>query len=86
MVDKVFLKVSPWKKVLHFGHKGKLSPKHIGPYEIIERELDQLHINCKKSMMYSMNLCSNDIGLIHVMLYRLRQLKFNLISRMKKNR
>ena len=35
--DKVFLKVSPWKKILHFGKKGKLSPRFIGPYEIIER-------------------------------------------------
>ncbi|KAG8473026.1 hypothetical protein CXB51_034903 [Gossypium anomalum] len=35
--DKVFLKVSPWKKVLRFGRKGKLSPRFIGPYEIIEK-------------------------------------------------
>ncbi|KAA3462633.1 Transposon Ty3-I Gag-Pol polyprotein [Gossypium australe] len=35
--DKVFLKVSPWKKVLRFGRKGKLSSRFIGPYEIIER-------------------------------------------------
>ncbi|KAA3483042.1 DNA/RNA polymerases superfamily protein [Gossypium australe] len=35
--DKVFLKVSPWKKVLQFERKGKLSPRFIGPYEIIER-------------------------------------------------
>ncbi|KAA3466259.1 DNA/RNA polymerases superfamily protein [Gossypium australe] len=35
--DKVFLKVSPWKKVLQSGRKGKLSPRFIGPYEIIER-------------------------------------------------
>ena len=35
--DKVFLKVSPWKKVLRFGRKGKLSPRFIGPYEISER-------------------------------------------------
>ena len=35
--DKVFLKVSPWKKILRFGRKGKLSPRFIGPYEIIER-------------------------------------------------
>ncbi|KAA3466359.1 DNA/RNA polymerase superfamily protein [Gossypium australe] len=34
--DKVFLKVSPWKKVLKFGRKGKLSPHFIGSYEIIE--------------------------------------------------
>ncbi|KAA3481062.1 Retrotransposable element Tf2 [Gossypium australe] len=35
--DKVFLKVSPWKKILRFGCKGKLSPRFIGPYEIIKR-------------------------------------------------
>ena len=35
--DKVFLKVSPWKKVLRFGRKGKLSPRFIGPYEVSER-------------------------------------------------
>ncbi|KAA3461502.1 receptor-like protein kinase [Gossypium australe] len=31
------LKVSPWKKILTFGRKGKLSPRFIGPYEVIER-------------------------------------------------
>ena len=35
--DKVFLKVSPWRKILWFGKKGKLSPRFIGPYEILER-------------------------------------------------
>ncbi|KAA3477389.1 DNA/RNA polymerase superfamily protein [Gossypium australe] len=35
--DKVFLKVSPWKKILRFGQKVKLSLRFIGPYEIIER-------------------------------------------------
>ncbi|KAK5771583.1 uncharacterized protein LOC108464973 [Gossypium arboreum] len=33
----IFLKVSPWKKVLRFGHKGKLSPRFIGPYRILRR-------------------------------------------------
>ena len=37
MGDKVFLKVSPWRKILRFGKKGKLSPRFIGPYEILER-------------------------------------------------
>ena len=37
MRDKVFLKVSPWRKILWFGKKGKLSPRFIGPYEILER-------------------------------------------------
>ena len=35
--DKVFLKVSPWRKILLFGHKGKLSPRFIGTYEVLER-------------------------------------------------
>ncbi|KAA3487705.1 DNA/RNA polymerases superfamily protein [Gossypium australe] len=35
--DRVFLKVSLWKKVLGFGRKEKLSPRLIGPYEIVER-------------------------------------------------
>ncbi|KAA3470727.1 DNA/RNA polymerases superfamily protein [Gossypium australe] len=34
---KVFLKVSPWRKVLRFGRKGKLSPRFIGPYEVTEK-------------------------------------------------
>ncbi|KAK4383268.1 Transposon Tf2-12 polyprotein [Sesamum angolense] len=35
--DKVFLKVSPWKGILRFGKQGKLSPRYIGQYGIIER-------------------------------------------------
>ena len=35
--DKVFLKVSPWKKVMRFEKKVKLSPRFIGPYEVMEK-------------------------------------------------
>ena len=35
--EKVFLIVSPWKKVMRFGRKGKLSPRFIGTYEVIEK-------------------------------------------------
>ena len=31
------MKVSLWRKILWFGKKGKLSPRFIGPYEILER-------------------------------------------------
>ena len=34
--DKVFLKVSSWRKLIRFGKKGELSPRFIGPYEILE--------------------------------------------------
>ncbi|XP_071713552.1 uncharacterized protein [Rutidosis leptorrhynchoides] len=35
--EHVFLKVSPFKGVHRFGLKGKLSPRFIGPFEILER-------------------------------------------------
>ncbi|KAK5771842.1 hypothetical protein PVK06_048093 [Gossypium arboreum] len=35
--DRVFLRVSPWKKILRVGRKRKLSLRFIGPYKIVER-------------------------------------------------
>ena len=35
--DRVFLKISPWKGVLRFGKRGKLSPIFIEPYEIVSK-------------------------------------------------
>ncbi|XP_069150379.1 uncharacterized protein [Solanum lycopersicum] len=35
--EKVLLKVSPMKGVMRFGKKGKLSPRYIGPFEVVER-------------------------------------------------
>lgn len=63
MVEHVFLKVSPWMKVLSFGHKGKLSLRFIGPSEVAEKislvayllkipcELDQIHDVLHVSML-----------------------------------
>ena len=35
--DHVFLKVIPKRGVVRFGKRGKLSPRFIGPFEILER-------------------------------------------------
>nr|GEV37319.1 hypothetical protein [Tanacetum cinerariifolium] len=35
--DHVMLKVSPWKGVVRFRKKGKLAPRYVGPFEILER-------------------------------------------------
>ena len=35
--DYVLLKVSPWKGVVRFGKKGKLAPRYVGPFKILER-------------------------------------------------
>nr|GEU56601.1 putative reverse transcriptase domain-containing protein [Tanacetum cinerariifolium] len=34
--DRVLLKVSPWKGVVRFGKKGKLAPRYVGPFEVVE--------------------------------------------------
>ncbi|GKD91964.1 hypothetical protein Tco_1371801, partial [Tanacetum coccineum] len=47
--DRVLLKVSPWKGVVRFGKKGKLAPRYVGPFEIVERvgpvPLDEIEID-----------------------------------------
>ncbi|GJY91431.1 hypothetical protein Tco_0506627 [Tanacetum coccineum] len=35
--DWVMLKVTPWKGDIRFGKKGKLAPRYVGPFEILDR-------------------------------------------------
>ncbi|GAB2289718.1 hypothetical protein Dimus_038060 [Dionaea muscipula] len=37
MGDEVFLKVSSWRGTIRFGQRDKLSPRFIGPFEILDR-------------------------------------------------
>ena len=37
MGDQVFLKAMPKRGVVRFGKQGKLSPRYIGPFEILEK-------------------------------------------------
>ncbi|XP_022013972.1 uncharacterized protein LOC110913450 [Helianthus annuus] len=55
--DRVMLKVSPWKGVMRFGKKGKLSPRYIGPFEITE---------CVGSVAYRLKLPEELSGIHHV--------------------
>nr|GEZ22040.1 putative reverse transcriptase domain-containing protein [Tanacetum cinerariifolium] len=34
--DKVMLKVLPWKGVIRFGERGKLNPRYVGPFKVLE--------------------------------------------------
>nr|GFA04391.1 putative reverse transcriptase domain-containing protein [Tanacetum cinerariifolium] len=34
--DKVMLKVSPWKGIVRFGKWGKLNPRYVGPFKVLE--------------------------------------------------
>nr|GEX68023.1 putative reverse transcriptase domain-containing protein [Tanacetum cinerariifolium] len=38
--DKVMLNVSPWKRVVRFGKRGKLNPRYVGPFNVLERVED----------------------------------------------
>ncbi|GKD11101.1 putative reverse transcriptase domain-containing protein, partial [Tanacetum coccineum] len=35
--DRVLLNVSPWKCTIRFEQKGKLAPRYVGPFKILER-------------------------------------------------
>ncbi|GJR24359.1 putative reverse transcriptase domain-containing protein [Tanacetum coccineum] len=35
--DKVMLKVSSWKEVIHFGKRGKLNPMYTGPFKVLAK-------------------------------------------------
>ncbi|GJW38264.1 putative reverse transcriptase domain-containing protein [Tanacetum coccineum] len=51
--DRVMLKVSPWKGVVHFGKRGKLNPRYVGPFkkclsdESLVIPLGELHVDDK---------------------------------------
>ncbi|GJW24678.1 putative reverse transcriptase domain-containing protein [Tanacetum coccineum] len=54
--DKVILKVLPWKGVVRFGKRGKLNPRYVGPFKMLEKcyadeplavSLDGLHFDDK---------------------------------------
>ncbi|GJZ10368.1 putative reverse transcriptase domain-containing protein [Tanacetum coccineum] len=53
--DRVLLKVSPWKGVVRFGKKGKLAPRYVGPFEIVE---------CVGPIAYRLKL-SQELSCIH---------------------
>nr|GFC67795.1 putative reverse transcriptase domain-containing protein [Tanacetum cinerariifolium] len=38
--DKDMLKVLPWKGVVCFGKRGKLNPRYVGPFNVLERVID----------------------------------------------
>ncbi|GJX21975.1 hypothetical protein Tco_0226420 [Tanacetum coccineum] len=60
--DKVMLKVSPWKGVVHFGKWGKLNPRYVGPFKVIKMVRDiayKLEIPKELSIVYNTFHVSN---------------------------
>ena len=62
--DFVYLKVSPMKGVKRFHTKGKLSPRYVGPFKIINR---------RGEVAYQLELLELLLGVHDVLMYhRLR--------------
>ncbi|GKD60080.1 hypothetical protein Tco_1297589 [Tanacetum coccineum] len=65
--DKVMLKVSPWKGVVRFGKRGKLNPRYVGPFKVLEKvgavklelpqELSRVH---NTFHVYNLKRCYSD--------------------------
>ena len=53
--DPVYLKISAMKGVMRFGKKGKLSPRYLGRYEVLQRV---------GNFVYELNL-TNDLASVH---------------------
>ena len=83
--DMVFIRVAPMKGVMRFGKKGKLSPRYVGLFEILERvgsvaywlalppALSRLHNVFHVSML---RRCVPDPS--HILTYEPLQVKENL--------
>ncbi|GJR04821.1 putative reverse transcriptase domain-containing protein [Tanacetum coccineum] len=54
--DQVLLRVSPWKGVVRFGKKGKLAPRYVGPFEILERNWPVLKGELPEELVACMTL------------------------------
>ena len=58
--DLVFLKVAHWKGVIQFQKRGKLNPRYIGPFRIIERigpVAYRLELPLKMSRIHNFFMC-----------------------------
>nr|GFB98010.1 putative reverse transcriptase domain-containing protein [Tanacetum cinerariifolium] len=78
--DKVMLKVLPWKGVVHFGKRGKLNPRYVGPFkkchsdEPLAVSLDGLHFEDK------LHFVEEPVEIVNCEVKRLKQSRIPLVK------
>ncbi|GJY41495.1 putative nucleotidyltransferase, ribonuclease H [Tanacetum coccineum] len=73
--DKVMLKVSPWKGVVHFGKWEKLNPRYVGPFKVLEKV---------RSIAYKLELPQElSMELVEIMDHEVKRLKRSRIPIIK---
>nr|GEW22943.1 hypothetical protein [Tanacetum cinerariifolium] len=63
--DSVMLKLSPWKGVVRFGKQGKLNPRYVGPFKLLEKV---------RSIAYKLKL-PEELKVIEIMDHEVKRLK-----------
>ncbi|XP_028074148.1 uncharacterized protein LOC114276564 [Camellia sinensis] len=74
--DFVFLKVSPMKGIIWFGKKGKLAPRFVGPYEIIEMIISPEVLESNDDLTYVVQ----PVTILNRDVKQLRRKKVNLVK------
>nr|GEY12581.1 putative reverse transcriptase domain-containing protein [Tanacetum cinerariifolium] len=78
--DRVMLKVSPWKRVVRFGKRGKLNLRYVGPFkkchadEPLAVPLDGLHVDDK------LHFVEEPIEIVDREVKRLKQSRIPLVK------
>ncbi|GKF12417.1 hypothetical protein Tco_0050343, partial [Tanacetum coccineum] len=79
--DYVLLKVSPWKSVVCFGKKGKLAPRFVRPFEIIEKvgpvaivPLDEIRVDDK------LNFIEEPVEILEREVKKLKQSRISIVK------
>ncbi|GJU56438.1 hypothetical protein Tco_1230152 [Tanacetum coccineum] len=78
--DRVMLKVSPWKGVVRFGKRGKLNPRYVGPFKVLEKVGSVAY---KLELPQELSRVHNTFHPVEIMEQEIKQLKRSRIPLIK---